>query len=57
LKGLARDLESYHLFYAARADLLERAGDDPRRDLEKALALATNDAERSLLRARLARRQ
>lgn len=57
LKGLARDLEGYHLFYAARADLLERAGDDPRRDLEKALRLATNDAERRLLRARLARRQ
>jgi len=56
LKEVARDLEGYHLFYATRADLLERAGKDPRRDLEKALALATNDAERRLLRDRLARR-
>jgi RNA polymerase sigma factor (sigma-70 family) len=55
LKEVARDLDGYHLFYATRADLLERAGKDPRRDLEKALALATNDAERRLLRDRLAR--
>jgi len=55
LKEVARDLADYHLFYATRADLLERAGKDPRRDLEKALALATNDAERRLLSERLAR--
>ena len=55
LKEVARDLEGYHLFYATRADLLERAGKDPERDLEKALELATNDAERRLLRDRLAR--
>jgi RNA polymerase sigma-70 factor (ECF subfamily) len=57
LKEVADDLRSYHLFYATRADLLERAGKDPRRDLEKALALATNDAERRLLAERLERRR
>jgi RNA polymerase sigma-70 factor (ECF subfamily) len=55
LKEIAGELEGYHLFYAARADLLERAGKDPRRDLEKALELATNDAERRLLRERIAK--
>lgn len=55
LKEVAKDLEGYHLFYATRADFLERAGKDPRRDLEKALELATNDAERGLLQERLAR--
>jgi RNA polymerase sigma factor (sigma-70 family) len=55
LEEVARDLEGYHLFYATRADLLERVGKDPRRDLEKALALATNNSERRLLRDRLAR--
>ncbi|HXN33646.1 MAG TPA: DUF6596 domain-containing protein [Polyangiaceae bacterium] len=53
LKEVAHDLEDHHLFYATRADLLERAGKDPRRDLERALALATNDAELGLLRDRL----
>jgi predicted RNA polymerase sigma factor len=55
LKEVERDLEAYHLFYATRAELLERCGKDPRRDLEKALELATNDGERRLLRERLAR--
>lgn len=55
LEQVESDLVGYHLFYAARADLLERAGKDPRRDLEKALELATNDAERRLLRERLAK--
>jgi len=55
LKEVARELEEHHLFHAARADLLERAGKDPRPALGKALSLATNDAERRLLRARLAR--
>jgi RNA polymerase sigma factor (sigma-70 family) len=54
LKEVARDLADYHLFYATRADFLERAGKDPRPDLERALALATNDAERRLLHDRLA---
>ncbi|MBL8721144.1 MAG: sigma-70 family RNA polymerase sigma factor [Myxococcales bacterium] len=56
LKEVAADLADHHLFYATRADLLERAGKDPRRDLEKALSLSTNDAERALLRERLAAR-
>ena len=53
LAGLERSLADYHLFYATRADLLERVGKDPRADLRKALALVTNDAERQLLERRL----
>ena len=53
LSGLERALGDYHLFYATRADLLERAGRDPRPDLRKALALVTNDGERQLLERRL----
>jgi RNA polymerase sigma-70 factor (ECF subfamily) len=55
LEGLDRALGDYHLFYATRADLLERAGKDPRPDLKKALALTTNDGERQLLERRLER--
>ena len=54
LRALERPLADYHLFYATRAELTERAGRDPRRDLRKALALATNDGERRLLERRLA---
>jgi RNA polymerase sigma factor (sigma-70 family) len=53
LKALERPLADYHLFYAARADMLKRAGDDPRPDLEKALSLTTNEGERRLLERRL----
>lgn len=53
LAPLERPLGGYHLFYAARADLLERAGKDPSRDLRRALALVTNDGERLLLERRL----
>jgi RNA polymerase sigma-70 factor (ECF subfamily) len=53
LKALELPLADYHLFYAARADMLERAGDDPRPDLEKALSLATNEGEKRLLERRL----
>jgi len=56
LDGLQRTLGDYHLFYATRAELLERAGKDPRPDLKKALALVTNDGERQLLERRLAQR-
>jgi predicted RNA polymerase sigma factor len=42
-----------HLFHATRAEFLERAGMDPRPDLERALALATNEGERRLLARRL----
>ena len=53
LDGLQRALADYHLFYATRAELLERAGKDPRPDLRKALSLVTNDGERRLLERRL----
>ena len=54
LRDLERALADYHLFYATRAELLERSGKDPRPDLRKALSLVTNDAERKLLERRLA---
>ena len=54
LEHLARALADYHLFYAARADMLEHMGKDPRPDLRKALALVTNDSERRLLERRVA---
>jgi len=53
LGALDRPLADYHLFYAARADMLERTGGDPRPDLERALTLATNEGERKLLGRRL----
>jgi RNA polymerase sigma-70 factor, ECF subfamily len=54
LAELERPLATYHLFYAARADLLERVGKDPSRDLRKALSLATNTGDKHLLERRLA---
>jgi RNA polymerase sigma-70 factor, ECF subfamily len=54
LADLTRALADYHLFYAARADMLERLGKDPKPDLRKALARVTNDGERRLLERRLA---
>ncbi len=56
LKAVERPLGEYHLFYAARADMLERAGGDPRPDLERAVSLATNDGERQLLERRIRQR-
>jgi RNA polymerase sigma-70 factor, ECF subfamily len=53
LKALERPLGDYHLFYAARADMLERAGGDPRPDLERAISLAKNEGEKQLLERRL----
>ena len=53
LKELERPLADYHLFYATRADMLERTGGDPRSDLERAMALATNEGEKRLLERRL----
>jgi predicted RNA polymerase sigma factor len=52
LTRLERPLANYHLFYATRAEMLERAGGDPRPDLERALSLATNEAERRLIERR-----
>ena len=57
LAELEGPLADYHLFYAARADFLERAGKNPTRDLRKALALVTNDGDRRLLERRLASRR
>ncbi|MDQ1373549.1 MAG: polymerase sigma-70 factor, subfamily [Actinomycetota bacterium] len=48
------DLDGYHLFHAARADLLERVGrpSEARAAYDAALARTTNDAERGLLTRR-----
>jgi RNA polymerase sigma-70 factor (ECF subfamily) len=53
LDGL--DLAEYHLFQAARADLLVRLGrhDDASQAYARAAALAASDAERTFLRDRL----
>ena len=49
-------LDDYHLFHSARADLLQREGRlaEAAAAYERALALATNEAEQSFLRKRLA---
>jgi RNA polymerase sigma-70 factor (ECF subfamily) len=51
LDALAVPLERYHLFHAARADLLQRAGrsGDAAAAYDRALVYATNTAERELL--------
>lgn len=48
------DLEGYHLFHAARADLLERSSryDEALIAYDRALALVENDSERRLLERR-----
>ncbi len=53
LDGL--DLPGYHLYHAARADLLTRLGrtGEAREAYERALELATNPAERAFLAGRL----
>ena len=45
------DLDEYHLYHAARADLLRRLGrhDDARNAYQRAAALAAGDAERVFL--------
>jgi RNA polymerase sigma-70 factor (ECF subfamily) len=55
LDSLGDSLAAYHLFYAARADLLRRCGrlDDARIADQRALDLTTNAAERNLLTDRL----
>lgn len=52
---LEEPLGSYHLFYAARADLLRRAGrlDEAAIDYSQALHLCENGAERRFLQRRL----
>jgi len=57
IDGLAAadHLNDYHLFHAARADLLRRLGlrDEAAKSYEQALALVTNDSERRFLERRL----
>jgi RNA polymerase sigma-70 factor (ECF subfamily) len=49
------DLDEYHLYHAARADLLRRMGrmEEAARSYARALSLATNESERSFLERRL----
>lgn len=56
LDPLEADLDGYHLFHAARADLLRRLDRTPESAAayRRALALATNPAERTFLERRLA---
>ena len=56
LDPLADDLDRYHHFHAARADLLRRAGREPEAAdaYDQALALVGNDAERRYLERRRA---
>lgn len=55
MEPLAAGLDGYHLFHAARADLLRRAGSfaEAARSYEQALALVANDSERRFLQRRL----
>ena len=55
VEALAADLDGYHLFHAARADLLRRLArrDDAAAAYRRALELATNPAERAFLEERL----
>jgi RNA polymerase sigma-70 factor (ECF subfamily) len=53
--GQQGDLDTYHLFHAARADLLRRSGalGDARRSYDRALELVGNASERRFLERRL----
>jgi RNA polymerase sigma-70 factor (ECF subfamily) len=53
--GARGDLDGYHLFHATRADLLRRLGrtTDAATAYTRAIALASNDAERRFLERRL----
>ncbi|MBD2369625.1 RNA polymerase sigma factor [Leptolyngbya sp. FACHB-402] len=55
LDRLATELDSYHLFHAARADLLRRIGDfqSAAQSYSCALGTVTNDSERRFLERRL----
>ncbi len=56
VNALAGDLDGYHLFHSARADLLRRLErrDEAAESYRRALALATNPSERAYLELRLA---
>jgi RNA polymerase sigma-70 factor (ECF subfamily) len=53
--AIASSLDNYHLYHAARADLLRRLGHNGRASsaYRRAIALATNDVERAYLTRRL----
>jgi RNA polymerase sigma-70 factor, ECF subfamily len=55
VESLAGDLDGYHLFHSARADLLRRLDrrDEAARAYGRALELATNPSERAFLERRL----
>jgi RNA polymerase sigma-70 factor (ECF subfamily) len=55
IDALATELDEYHLFHAARADLLRRLGSrsEAADSYGRALALVTNDSERRFLQRRL----
>ncbi len=54
--GMSGELDSYHLYHAAQADLLRRIGhrDKALEEYERALALTSNAVERRYLRRRMA---
>jgi RNA polymerase sigma-70 factor (ECF subfamily) len=56
MEPLRDQLDRYHLFHSAQADLLRRAGrlDEAADAYRRALAIATNEAERRFLEGRLA---
>ena len=53
LVDIEEPLAGYHLFYATRAELRRRLGEDARDDYRRALELATNDSERRFLRRQI----
>jgi RNA polymerase sigma-70 factor, ECF subfamily len=55
IDDLGGDLDNYHLFHAARADLLRRMGSsaEAARSYTRALALVSNESERRFLERRL----
>lgn len=57
IEGLEDELDGYHVFHASRGEMLRRSGriEEARRELERALALASNPAEQRLLADRLER--
>lgn len=56
LRGLDSDLDGYHAFHASRGEMFRRVGDieSSRRDFNRALDLASNAAERRLIKSRIA---
>jgi RNA polymerase sigma-70 factor (ECF subfamily) len=54
--ALASELDSYHLYHSARADLLRRAGrfSEAAEAYHRALDLTSNDVERRYVERRLA---